>query len=115
MMLEQFKIGLNVNGFYELAKMTKEQYIRFRNVFVEERMFKPEFIKNTNRKVMDLILSIICMIICKKLPAEISVPATLNTKVKLIAPKVDSKPEKAVVTLSIATTKASMSDIEDEA
>jgi len=53
------------------------------------------------------------MIICKKLPTEIPVSATLHTKVKLVAPKNDSKPEKAVVTLSIATQKASMSDMED--
>ena len=113
MMLEQFKIGLNVNGFYELAKMTKEQYIKFRNAFVEERMYKQEFIKNANRKAMDNILNAICMIICKKLPNEISTPPTLHMKVKLVAPKADPKPEKAVVTLSIATTKASMSDVED--
>lgn len=106
-LLESFKIAVSANGFFELAKMTKEQYVRFRNLFVEERLNNAVYLKNTNSRAMELLLNTICMIICKKIPIEIPVSATLHTKVKLVAPKNDPKPEKAVVTLSIATQKAS--------
>jgi hypothetical protein len=48
-------------------------------------------IHNTNGKAMDLLLGIVCLIMCKKMPSEVPVSATLHTKIKLVAPKNDPK------------------------
>jgi hypothetical protein len=71
--------------------MSKEQFLRFRNLFVEERMCNPIMIHNTNGKAMDLLLGIVCLIMCKKMPSEVPVSATLHTKIKLVAPQNDPK------------------------
>jgi len=59
-LLESFKIGLSPTGFYELAKMNKDQYLQFRHMFVERRMCKPMWESNKNSKAMELLLSSFC-------------------------------------------------------
>ncbi len=104
-LLESFKIGLAPQGFFELAKMTKEQYLRFRNLFCEQRLNKPQWLANRNHEAMELCLRAFCMIICKKLPAEISHPPNLHTRVRLVPPKTSDKPCKAVLCLSFPLKK----------
>jgi hypothetical protein len=104
-MLNEFKIGTAQGGFYELAKLTKEQYIRFRNLFCEQRLCKPEWVANKNSHAMELLLRAFCMIICKKLPAEVVHPPTLHTRVRLVAPKACEKTQTAVIRLTIAKKK----------
>jgi len=67
--------------------MTKEQYIRFRNLFCEARLNKSEWIANKNQHAMELVLRALCMITCKKLPAEIAHPPNLHTRVRIVPPK----------------------------
>lgn len=59
-LLEEFGIKVNPQGFYELAKMTREQAIQFRNLFVEKRMCNEDLMANKNEKAMDLMLSTFC-------------------------------------------------------
>jgi len=88
-MLDGFEIKVNNNngGFYELAKLTKDQYLKFRNMFIDERLYKDEFTHNKNAGAMELLLRTFCLIMCKKLPSEISFPPNLHTKIHLVPAK----------------------------
>ena len=86
-LMDQFKIGLTAQGYYDLCKLTKEQYIRFRNLFCEQRLCKSEWIANKNQHAMELVLRALCMITCKKVPTEISHPPNLHTRVRIVPPK----------------------------
>jgi hypothetical protein len=39
--LFELKVGVSLTGGYELYKMSKEQYVKFRYYFIEERMYHP--------------------------------------------------------------------------
>lgn len=90
-LLASFGIQVNPQGAYELAKLTKEQYLQFRHLFIEERMNSSVFLRNKNNQAMELLLSAFAMIICKKLPAEVPHPQTLHTKVRMVPEKVSAK------------------------
>lgn len=55
-LMTEAKVNMHNNGHFDLAKMNKEQYMKFRNYFIEERMFNPILLQNTNDKAMDLLL-----------------------------------------------------------
>jgi hypothetical protein len=101
--LADIKVTINKNGAYELAKMTKEQYVQFRYHFVEEHMYNKTWCENTNKKAMELLLSALVLILCKKVPVECDIKniAKLTDRVKLVKAPVDafakSKPFSAVV------------------
>jgi len=50
------KVGNHSSGQYDLSKMNKEQYIKFRYLFIEQRMYNPILQQNSNEKAMDLLL-----------------------------------------------------------
>ena len=100
---EQIKVGLAPSGHYDMTKLSKEQWIKFRYHFIEERMKHPLWIENNNKKAMELILSALAMIICKKVPAELAIPKidNLHNKVRLLPPpQGEQKPLGAVVRLT---------------
>ena len=104
-LLAEFKIGVNPQGFYELSKMTKEQYLRFRNVYCEQRLHKPVWMDNKNAHAMELLLRAFCMITCKKLPTEITHPPNLHTRLRLVPAKQNDKPVQCVLRLTPAMKK----------
>ena len=63
-MLQGFEIKVNNGGFYELAKMSKEQYLQFRNLFIDERLHKQEWTDNRNAPAMELLLRAFCLVMC---------------------------------------------------
>jgi hypothetical protein len=103
-LLDSFKIA-HASGYYELTKLTKEQYIRLRHLFCEERMKNPVWIENKNEQAMEMILAAFIMVMCKKLPADISCPPNLHTKIRLMAPKAAEKPCSAFVKLTFPMKK----------
>jgi len=87
--LKELKIVVNsTNGAFELNKMTKEQYIKFRYHFVERRAENPSWEANNNVKAMELLLNNLALILCKKVPTELGIPKieNLHTKVKILSP-----------------------------
>jgi len=49
-LLESFKVPMNLNTMQpELFKLTPEQYIQFRNAFVEERLYDKTLAQNSGR------------------------------------------------------------------
>jgi hypothetical protein len=67
------KVVVTPAGSYDLTKMNREQYIKFRYMFIECRMHHPVWSTNSNQKAMDLILNAITLIMCKKVPVDIGV------------------------------------------
>jgi len=61
--LDSIKIGIN-----ELHKLQAEQLAMFRYLFVEERNQHPVYAKNS--ELMDKLLSLVCLIITKKVPVD---------------------------------------------
>lgn len=104
-MMEKFEIKVNAGGFYELAKMNKDQYLLFRNLFIEERLNKDEWIKNRNSNAMEILLRTFCMVMCKKLPSEIQAPANLHIRIHVSPHKASEKPLGAIVRLTIPQKK----------
>jgi len=84
--LKEMKLTTDTKGAYELHKMTKEKYVLFRYHFVEERMYNPTWCANKNKQAMELLLSALVLILCKKVPSECDVKRIdkLHEKVKLI-------------------------------
>lgn len=104
-MMDKFEIKVNSGGFYELAKMNKEQYLLFRNLFIDERLHKEELLKNRNSNAMEILLRTFCMVMCKKLPTDIQFPANLHIRVHLSPVKIADKPLGAIVRLTIPQKK----------
>jgi hypothetical protein len=117
--LAEMKVQQTSNGNYDLTKLSREQYIKFRYYFVERRMDHPVWVKNSRAKVMEILLSAICMIFCKKLPTEIGVAKIdqLHNKVKLLAPvaQAQQKSHGAVLRLTPATRVLTAIEIEEQA
>ena len=81
-----FKLPKNSSENFDFTKMSTEQYYQFRHVFVEERMYDTVFAGNKGSKAMDLILSVLCMILCNKVPKNLVSfrPDSLASKIKLM-------------------------------
>ena len=109
--LAEMKVGVTAIGHYELWKLSKEQYIKFRYHFVENRMNNQLWIDNKNEKAMQLLLNAFALVFSKKVPSEIGVKQidSLHNKVKLLAPPVVQekvKPLGAVLRLTPAFRSA---------
>lgn len=109
--LAEMKVGVTALGHYELWKLNKEQYIKFRYIFVENRMHNQLWVDNKNDKAMQLLLNAFALVVCKKVPSEIGVKQidSLHNKVKILAPQVTSekvKPLGAVLRLTPAFRSA---------
>lgn len=46
--MEKNKVGTTATGHYDMTKLTKEQWIEFRYIFIEERMKSQLWIENKN-------------------------------------------------------------------
>ena len=66
-----FKLTKNSSGDYDFTKLTQEQYIAFRHAFVEQRMLNSTYMANKGERAMEMILSVLCMILCNKVPKGI--------------------------------------------
>ena len=86
--MAELKVGVNNLGAYELYKMTKEQYLHFRNLFINKRAYNTLWLANHDAKAMELLLSCLVLILCKKIPSELNLAKVenLHTKVKLLSP-----------------------------
>lgn len=66
--ISSFKLPRNANDTLDYTKLTADQYIAFRHAFVEQRMYNPTYMANKGGRAMDLILSVLCMVLCNKVP-----------------------------------------------
>jgi hypothetical protein len=86
-MCEAFRVPMpSAGNSYDLSRLNKEQYLQFKNVFVEQCMYHSVFSKNKNQKAIQMILNVLCMLICRRLPEGI-VPFNtqdLTKKIKLL-------------------------------
>lgn len=86
-LIQTFKVPKNPNdGSLDFSRLTNEQYIAFRHSFVEKRMYNKTYMLNRGNKAMELILTVICMIVCNRVPKGV-VPfntANLASKIKLV-------------------------------
>lgn len=73
------------NG-YDCSKLTRDQYLQFKHAFVEKCMYNNLFVQNKDQRVMQAILNVLCMIICKRIPdGVVNFPVDgLARKVKLV-------------------------------
>lgn len=44
--LFELKVGVSLQGSYELTKLSKEQYLKFRYYFIEERFYHTILLEN---------------------------------------------------------------------
>lgn len=81
-----FKVPKTNNDSLDFTKLTNEQYIAFRYAFVEMRMFNPTYQANKGSRAMDLILSVLCMVICNRVPKGVVSFRTdnLTSKIKMV-------------------------------
>jgi hypothetical protein len=86
--MTDLKVGVNNLGAYELYRMSKEQYLQFRNLFVHKRAYNKLWLANHDSKAMELLLNCFVLILCKKIPSELNLAKvdSLHTKVKLLSP-----------------------------
>lgn len=75
-----------VGSGYDLTKLNKDQYMQFRCVFVEECNYHDVFVKNGDQKAIRMLLSALCMIMCKKVPEGVVTfkIEDLHKKIKLL-------------------------------
>lgn len=88
-LIQQFRLP-RLNDSYDFSRVTNEQYIAFRHAFVEERMFNPTYRANKGSQAMDLLLSVICMVLCNRVPKGLVPFRTdqLISKIRMVhAPK----------------------------
>jgi len=87
-LIQPFKLPRNSVDCLDFTKLTPDQYLAFRYAFVEERMFNETFMSNKGSKAMDMILSVICMIVCNRIPKGVVSFRTdsLASKIKLVQP-----------------------------
>lgn len=70
--------------------MTREQYLIFRNAFVEKRMSQPAWADelkhfgNEAQEAMDTILNAVCLAMCKKIPEGLNKDHEAIAKIKLV-------------------------------
>lgn len=86
--LAELNVNVNSSGAFELNKLTKEQYLKFRFLFIEKRAHNSLWIKNSNAKAMELLLSVLVLVLCKKIPTELGLAKVenLHNKIKLLSP-----------------------------
>ena len=66
-LVQSFKLPRNSNGDSpDFNKLNNDQYLSFRHAFVEKRMFNKTFAANNGSRAMDIILQVICQILCNK-------------------------------------------------
>ena len=73
---------------YDFTKLNQDQYFAFKSAFVTKRMFNDVYKVEENPYAMDTILSVLCMIMCNKVPKGV-VPFktdSLATRVRLVMP-----------------------------
>lgn len=118
--MQELKVPMHSSGHFDLSKMKQDQYIKFRYLFVEKRMNNELFVANRNEQAMDLLLNALCLIMCKKVPAEIGVNKveSLALKIKLL-PRTDkmndSRPTQAVLRLMPVIRPGSVRETDKEA
>jgi len=102
--MQEMKVGNHSAGHYDLSKMNKEQYIKFRHFFIEQRMYNPVLQQNSNDKAMDLLLQSLCLIMCKKVPSDLGINKVdqLHLRIKLLPrpENAEERPTSAVVRLT---------------
>jgi len=104
--MADMKIGIHSAGHYDLAKMNKDQWIKFRCHFIEQRMYNPLLTANKNERAMDLILGALALIMSKKIPSELGLNKTdqMHLKIKVLPPFTgEDRPISAVLRLTPAT------------
>ena len=76
--------------------------MNFRNAFVEKRFFWPgkEFVDGKRALSMDLLLNVICMAMCGKIPEEMHILESVKSKVKLVPWNDDGKHHGALIFLN---------------
>jgi len=101
-MLTRFNVKVDGDGCYDLHKLERAQYLHFRNAFVEKRLYWPgkEFIDEKRAFSMDLLLNVICMAMCGKIPEEMHILESVKSKVKLVPSDDDGKHLGALIFLS---------------
>ena len=70
-LISTFKLPKTSSDLIDFARMNNEQYIAFRHAFVEERLYNETYRKNKGHKAMDLILSVLCQVLCNRVPKGI--------------------------------------------
>lgn len=86
-LIQTFKLPKNSSdGSLEFSRMNNDQYIAFRHAFVEERMYNDTYRANKGHKAMDIILSVICMVLCHRVPKNVVAfrAENLSQKIKLV-------------------------------
>lgn len=85
-LIASFKLPKNAQENLDFTKVTDQQYIAFRHAFVEERMYNSVYKNNSGQNAMEMLLSVLCMIICNRVPKGVVVfrSESIAHKVKLI-------------------------------
>lgn len=94
--MQEMKVGNHSSGHYDLSKMSKEQYIKFRHHFIEQRMYNPVLLQNSNDKAMDILMQCLCLIMCKKVPSDLGINKVdqLHLRIKIL-PRPENAEEKS--------------------
>lgn len=85
-MIESFRLPRLSNDQFNYSKMNNDQYIAFRHAFVHQRAFQDNLWKAENAQAIEMVLSVICMILCNRVPKGVVTynTAALISKIKLV-------------------------------
>ena len=86
-LVTSFKLPKNSNDCPDFTKLTQEQYMQFRHALVTEKMHNATYAGNQGVMAMELILTVLCMVLCNKIPKGV-VPFRVDpliNKIKLVS------------------------------
>ena len=85
-LVASFRLPKNAQENLDFTKMTDQQYIAFRHAFVEERMYHETYRTNSNQKAIEMILSVVCMVLCNRVPkgAVVFRTESIAHKIKMV-------------------------------
>ena len=133
--IEQLKVIKGGNDLYDFTRLSSDQYMVFRHAFVTERMFIDTYKVVENPRAMDMLLSVLCMVLCGRVPKGVvpfktdqlipkirmvNPPRGLDLKdrvveengVKSVVPK--NTNERAVVRVLVPKRKMTLSEVDAE-
>ena len=87
-LISSWRLPRNAHDNLDFSRLTAQQYIAFRHAFVEQRMYNPTYVANKGHKAMDMVLTVICMVLCNRVPKGAVSFRTdgLAAKIKLVMP-----------------------------
>lgn len=104
-LVKGFNHGMQENGLhYKMDKLDREQYLQFRNAFIEDLNEEESWKCAKKRNVLEQMLNAVVLAMCYKVPMELNVSCDMCARINL-CPRMDSG-KKCGAVLRVNDTRA---------